>query len=118
MKCAHFINRKEGIGRIGLETIDAKKKHYASRAWQLSEEEAEALRDGWIYLHNTKGDVSAIGGKVFDVELAEPASDKRYVISFEAKEGGKGQPWRGQEHAMAWWSGLVEPSSEHEVESE
>lgn len=115
MKSAHFINHKEGIGRIGLETIDAKKNHYASRAWQLSDEEADALKGGWIYLHNTKGEASSIGGKVLKVELAEPSSDGRYVITFEAREGGKGQEWRGQDHGMAWWSGLVDPSATHET---
>jgi hypothetical protein len=112
---AHFINRKQGQGREGLTRIAA--AHYTSCCWVISEEEATKLLGGWIYFHETKADRSAMGGVVTAVQRADRIGESqpdRYVISFDSRIEGKGQKWRGADHNMAWWSGIVETMDSHE----
>lgn len=112
---AHFINKREGSGREGLSRIQGNR--YRSCCWTISESDARSLVGGWIYLHETKADHSAFGGYVEAVEPTERVGTARehgFAILFEARLAGRNQPWRGADHAMAWWSGPVEPSAQHE----
>ena len=65
-----------------------------------------------IYLHETKSAASYFGGRVTswchatDHDTAEHAGD--VIFTIEANVEGKGQPWSGQDHSMAWTSGLLE----------
>ena len=41
----------------------------------------------------------------------------RYAVHFDARREGRGQPWRGSRHALAWTSGPVPLSFTHETEN-
>jgi len=110
MKSAHFINKRKNGQLIGLQTINAKDHLYSSEAWSISEADAEALKDGWIYLHASKSEGSTFGGRVTAIELVEPKDEGRYRIHFQAKTEARDKPWAGQVHAMAWWSGVIDNS--------
>lgn len=117
-RAAHFINRREGVNLIGLEHIE--NHEHSTCCWAISASDAAELVGGWIYLHSAKGEKSRLGGVVREVALVESDADdtSRYKILFEVREGGRGQAWRGADHAMAWWSGLVDASAPHEGEAD
>ena len=113
--CIHYINRKVGIGREGLKHIGGGK--YRSCCWVLSRDQAQSLVGGWIYLHETKTQPSEFGGKVVSVEpgVWENAPDQdRVAIIFQVAPEAQGQAWRGSDYSMAYTSGLIQPSFEHE----
>lgn len=113
--CIHFINRKVGIGREGLTHEGGGR--YRSCCWVLSAGQAQSLVGGWIYLHEKKTEPSAFGGWVVAVEpgVWEHAPDQeRVAIMFQAAREAQGQPWRGTDYSMAYTSGLVPPSFDHE----
>ncbi len=115
IRSAHFINRREGVGREGLMRVEGNR--YSSCCWAISADEAKALVGGWIYLHESKGDRSAFGGLVDAVESADrlgTAKAEGFVIYFEARREAREQTWRGSSHAMVWWSGLVDADAPHE----
>ncbi len=114
-KSAHFINKREGMGREGLSRLEGNR--YRSCCWTISADEARSLVGGWIYLHDAKGHRSAFGGLILLVEPAQrvgTAREEGFAIIFEAKNEARQQRWRGANHAMAWWGGPVEPDAKHE----
>ncbi|WPZ15752.1 hypothetical protein T8J41_08115 [Nitratireductor rhodophyticola] len=82
---------------------------YESGFWNVKPEDAEQLEGGRVYFHRKKRDASYIGGKVLDwrIENTDSPRSERVVFTFEADSQGSGQQWRGRDHSMAWWSGLV-----------
>ncbi|MFC5586384.1 hypothetical protein ACFPOD_14810 [Nitratireductor kimnyeongensis] len=103
MFAAHFISK------IDENMSVLKMPIYESGYWDLKPDEAECLKGGRAYFHQTKQDSSYIGGKVLDwrKEETDAAHSERIVFTFEADFDGRGKPWRGRDHSMAWWSGLV-----------
>lgn len=108
MKSAHFINKRENGKLIGLKAVDAGKHLYSTEAWRISQEEAESLKGGWVYLHASKAEGSSFGGQVYDIEPMASYEEARFRIYFEAKPEGRDKQWHGYDHGMAWWSGIVE----------
>ena len=114
--CIHFINRKDGIGREGLTHVDG--GNYRSCCWALTPHQAQALVGGWIYLHESKAQHSAFGGRIVAVEPGvweHAANQDRVAIIFQAAREARGQAWRGSDHTQAYKSGLIEPSLPHEL---
>ena len=65
----------------------------------------------------SKFEPSEFGGIVRDVHPARrvgAATEEGYVFTFEAKREGKGQPWRGRDHSMAWTGGVVDADFDFE----
>jgi hypothetical protein len=86
------------------------------------ESEAQQLIGGWIYLHpEGKTNPSQFGGVIMSVKPCErregAAIEQGLAFTFEAKKEGRNQVWRGADHAMAWSSGLVEPTLPHEMKT-
>lgn len=116
--CIHFINRKVGIGREGLTHLGGGK--YRSCCWLLTRDQAQSLVGGWIYLHQTKTEPSALGGQIVAVESGiweNAAKQDRVAIIFQAAREAQGQEWRGSDHSMAYTSGLIQPSLAHELQA-
>ena len=44
---------------------------YGSCCWAISDDDANSLLGGWIYLHESKGDKSAFGGVITGVKPAD-----------------------------------------------
>lgn len=123
MKAVQLINRREANGTTlkGLTHVKDKNNTYRSCCWVFSEEEALSLVGGWIYLHpNGKNEPSEFGGVITGFEPARRegvATEHGYAFVFEAKREGRGQHWRGLDHLMAWTSGIIDVSFEHELPS-
>ncbi|WP_193142172.1 MULTISPECIES: hypothetical protein [unclassified Meridianimarinicoccus] len=113
MKVAHFICKRSdnGPGLKNVEILDKTDGTWRSGKWDMSLDDARSLIDGRIYLHETKASPSAFGGTVIDVEpvhdstLAHP--DRVWFI-FRPSLEDKGVDWRGKDHAMASYGGIVE----------
>jgi hypothetical protein len=115
-KSIHLICRRDGIGLMGL-SFDRETRMFRSVAWGLSQADANEIEGGWVYFHPTKDDRSEFGGFVKRVEPTEILSaggKPDMAIILESRVEGRGQEWRGAKHAMAWWSGLVPKTLEHE----
>lgn len=114
-KAAHFICKPEGAGLEGV-------KHrgswtYTSQAWNISEELAQQLVGGFLYLHHTKSSPARMGGRVISFDLAEfpelPRSI-RCVFTFQSLSECRNVAWRGKNHGRAYKSGLVDADLPHE----
>ncbi|SHJ16332.1 hypothetical protein [Wenxinia saemankumensis] len=111
MKVAHVICRREGTSLKHLASVGGGK--WTSGFWKLPTEEAEALIGGRIFLHETKIAPSAFGGEVLSWErIAKGEHAGRVVFTLRPTLADKGVGWRGQDHAMAWYGGLVEVDAE------
>ena len=99
------------------------KNHFVSCCWDFNIEEAQNLIGGMIYLHDTKAEKSFMGGKVVDVQQVDlnegneyfdpttqkvPSRSERVWIKFESTYEGRGIAWSGQDHSMAWTSGIID----------
>jgi hypothetical protein len=118
-KAAHFINRREsgsGVKLVGVKRLNG--NEYSSEAWAISVIDAQDLVGGWIYLHETKGEASRFGGLIKSVELVDTTADEkqRFKILFESKSEARNRPWRGADHGMAWWGGIVDATADHELD--
>ena len=116
MASIHFICKKaeDGsgwIGRNGVTLIDKTNHIYESGKWDLNLVEAQKLVGGDVYLHESKQEKSAFGGKVLDVyeSTADDVSrSKRVSIKFQFTPEHRGVSWSGASHGMAWCSGIIE----------
>ena len=102
----HFVCRgRENVAVVQHPT-------YTTGYWGVSEDGADKLIGGMVYLHETKGEPSYFGGRVAswryatDDDSVEHAGD--IIFTIQTNADGKGQPWSGRIHSMAWTSGLVE----------
>lgn len=98
------------VGRTGVTCIDRENHIYISGKWDFNLVEAEALVGGDLYLHETKGDKSAFGGRIIEVReasLPHKARDQRVEFVIKASPDHRGVPWEGASHAMAWTSGIL-----------
>jgi hypothetical protein len=118
VNAVHLICRREGMTFKGLEPVQGKRLSFRSCCWAFSDAEARSLIGGWIYLHPiSKSERSEFGGLVIDVHPAKrvgTATEEGYAFIFEAKPEGRGQHWRGRDHAMAWTGGIVAADFDHE----
>jgi hypothetical protein len=124
MKVLHLINRKRpnSYQREGLTLVSDEPHHYVSCCWDLDFAECQTLIGGMIYLHNSKGEKSFMGGVVKEVEQIDlniggpyyqptsdvrPARTLRVQIKFESTHEGRNVKWQGMDHSMAWTSGII-----------
>jgi hypothetical protein len=63
--------------------------------WKLSEAEAKELVGGNVHLHETKADVSWLGGQITNYELADPGSTDagRIGLHFRPSPEGRDKAW-------------------------
>lgn len=107
----HLLCRRDRTSLKGL-TFDKASGRYVSQAWDFPKEQADKLLGGSIFLHEEKGKSSTIGGVVTGVvevslDETDPAARKdRIAFEFEPKLDMKGVKWRGDNHSMAWNSGI------------
>ncbi|EME68570.1 hypothetical protein H261_17748 [Paramagnetospirillum caucaseum] len=84
---------------------------FESGYWDISESDAAVVVGGMIYMHQTKNELSYMGGVVqsFRIEVRpELAHATRIIFVFESTKEGRGAKWKGADHAMAWYSGVVD----------
>lgn len=97
----------------GLRIIDKSAFVFESEAWLLSRSEMASLKGGEALLHETKAKPSYFGGTVLEVrpilEGADESGRVRCVLTIQSKAASKGIEWddKGQNHAMAWTSGVL-----------
>lgn len=77
---------------------------YTSGNWVVSTPDANALRGGMLFLHQTKAKPSYFGGRISSF-VQRP--DGRIVFTFTFEPAGRGTPWPGPSHARAWTSGVL-----------
>ena len=101
----HLICRRE----LNLSKRD--KDRWVSGKWDMKPDEASRLIGGTLYLHETKAELSYFGGEVIAVEevLADDVKKpERIQFVFKPTMAAKNIKWRGQDHARAWCSGIIE----------
>jgi hypothetical protein len=93
----------------GLHLRTVKFPVFETGFWDLSESDAASLEGGMLFLHETKSRQSYFGGRVQAHRVAGPGEEMpgRIVFTVESTIEGKGAPWAGASHAMAWSGGLV-----------
>ncbi len=117
-KAIHLICGHDERGQPDNMRFDHQSRAFWSGNWNLSEDEARRLVDGWIYLHVTKVEPSYYGGLVREFErvtITGVARKDRIRFRFEPSSVAKGLRWRGQDHARAWTGGLVDLAQDHEL---
>ncbi len=118
MRAVHLICRRNNITFDGLERLPGREGAHRLSCWAFSREEAHSLIGGWIYLHPiSKFEPSEFGGIITGVSACkreEGAIEDGYAFTFKARREGRGQPWRGADHSMAWTGGIIDANFEHE----
>ena len=105
MASAHLICREA----FGVNKSEGKNE-YTTGSWVLTEDEAASLIGGRLYLHNTKSEPSYFGGTVlewFRSKREDAAIEEGLTFRIVSDREGKGVAWRGADHSMAWFSGVV-----------
>ena len=100
LKDLHVICHQDGKSWNGLTKTEAKDT-YESSAWVVSEEQAEALIGGRILLHRARAQESGFGGTILSFRTVIMEDRERRVFKFLATTDGRGQKWKGANHAMA-----------------
>lgn len=112
MKAVHLIckgtpeNKKNGLEPTRIEG-----DIYTSRGWNFSRDEADSIVGGMIYFHRSKAKPSFFGGQIERWEWVvadDVARQNRIRFIFKRLDGGKNQKWRGQDHARAWTSRIID----------
>lgn len=116
MKVLHLINKKDPK-RPGLKNLEHSKDETNikfSGFWDISEEDAYSLVGGILYLHEAKSKNAAYGGRIVGYEIVqrpEFSHANRVVFKLEVSADLltriRGQAWRGADHAMASYGGIL-----------
>lgn len=110
---------------LGINPIDVKTNRYMSCCWDFDIEEMKQLIGGMIYFHKTKTEKSYLGGKVLNVHPITMDKDydgpyyqpkledidkrsERMMFEFEITLDGREVGWRGKDHVMSYFGGIVE----------
>jgi len=115
-KAVHLINRRDGRSLHGLSRWPQEAAGFRSCCWRITDEQAAELLGGWVYFHETKSAPAGFGGLILGFEAGQGDLAKRKVILFRADGRARGASWRGADHQMAMWSGLVQADLPHEAE--
>ena len=113
MKAVHLICKRDDAGNLNL--VSRVHDGYRSCCWAIPFVKASLLIDGWIYLHPQKKALSEFGGKISRVEPVQWEGKDRVAFIFDAKREARGAPWRGLDNTMAWTSGVIDASYDHEI---
>lgn len=110
MAKVHLICRRVAGGLDGVTAVNPKDHIYRSAAWDFKINEAKKLLGGKIYFHQAKSAPSHYGGEVLSVEevKTDNAREVRILFTFKATADGRGVPWSGSNHVMAWTSGIMD----------
>lgn len=112
----HVIARSQGgAKREGLSSGEAPNE-FISGCWVLSDEDIEALQDGYIYLHDKGTMRSIFGGRIVSTsscERPDAAVKEGVAVHFVAMVEGRGVAWRGGPYRRAH-SGVTPADLPHE----
>ena len=118
MRAIHIICHREEGRLKNLVQSPAEKGVYTSGCWALSTEDDPAtLVGGWLYLHPSKNLPSEIGGIVRSYgtcKREDAAKEHGIEFTFQARNEGRGQAWRGADYDRAWTGGIVPAQYDHE----
>lgn len=104
---AHFLCRVVDGAPRHLRKVDM--PVFESGMWAIKEDEAKSLVGGMIYLHDAKAEPSYFGGVVTGYRPADGAEyEGRWVFTVASTVSGKKATWEGKDHAMAFWSGVLD----------
>ena len=121
-KSIHLICRRVPGGSLkGVDWIDRAERLCRSVSWDLSQDDAHEIIGGWVYMHESKGDLSQFGGVVEDIEETNTLNSHgrpEVVIVLRSRKEAKGQKWRGKSHGMAWCGGVVTKTLDHEQDGD
>ena len=132
--CHHntYRNRPHGLYVVKEAYGDcpAGMPYHLSHCWVISDQDAEKLKGGLLFLHDTKADKSFIGGRIIEMRKVrvddpsthpiekdpkedegreEGATKDRYTIYFEnLGDKGRGIAWGGKGYAMEYITGAIE----------
>jgi hypothetical protein len=83
----HFVERTDNVRKI-----DPSRNEWESGAWPLTEQVAQKLVGGVLYLHRTKLASSHFGGEIIDYRIEQSGQEPvgRVVFKLRAKADCKG----------------------------
>ena len=98
------------IERLGnMERIDKEKNEWESGKWAVSEETAQKLVGGYLYLHHGQDKPSHFGGKILSFRVLPETEGAlagrivfRFLPSIEFKNVKAGQEGWGNEKKLVW----------------
>jgi hypothetical protein len=120
MRAIHFICKRDNGHSLNNLHFDKSTGLYRSGNWNVSDETAQSLVGGWLYLHATKTARSEFGGRIIGFEpIHDPdvARSDRIIFLVRKEAEGSDQEWRGQSHMMAHSSGVIDADFTHEMAS-
>lgn len=113
LKCLH-----DERGQPANMTFDTASRTFWSGNWDLSDDEAEALVGGWIYLHTAKSERSYYGGPITGfsrIKVGGTSRNDRVRLKFQPMAVARNKVWRGLQAGRAWTGGLVDADKPHEL---
>lgn len=105
MNSAHFICRSAA----GINKSDGNNE-YTCGSWLLTPADASSLVGGRIYMHEAKSERSYFGGTVkswYPSRREGTTHEEGVTFLIVSDKDAKGVEWRGQDHTMAWFSGVL-----------
>lgn len=114
-KAIHLINRRDGATLHGMTRWAEESGGFRSCCWRITDEDAAELIGGWVYFHETKAAPARFGGVILGFEPGEGDMADRKKILFRGDGRSRGVRWRGADHGMAMWSGVVDAYLPHEL---
>jgi hypothetical protein len=115
-KAIHLINRRDGASLHGMTQWPGEPGGFRSCCWHISDDQAAQLIGGWVYFHEAKATLARFGGLILGFELGEGDMADRKIILFRGDGRSRGVKWRGADHGMAMWSGVIDADLPHEAE--
>ena len=117
MSSIHIVCKaNQSGGHINLSEVD--ETHCKSGCWYFLPSMGKklgTLTGGWIYLHESRKQLSYIGGVITEIQ---PCTKKKgtngSAFIFENRSQGKGQSWRGLDNAKAIHGWIVPSDLPHE----
>jgi hypothetical protein len=114
-KAIHLINRRDGASLHGMSRWPGEPAGFRRCCWHISDEQAAELIGGWVYFHETKSTPARFGGLILGFEPGDGDMPDRKIILFRGDGRTRGAKWRGADHGMAMWSGVIDADLPHEA---
>ncbi len=94
----HVRCQRGDDGKLKGLSFEAETGFYHSGWWDLSDDDAQALLGGWLYLHPPTSIKSELGGRIRDFSRAQIGSLPKGLLTFvfDFSPAARNADWRGR----------------------